>query len=234
MISTGSLNSSERAVCVAQNRLDSEFVQKEAKGSKFQTSSLEKSLNDGDWMPLMKTLWSDEEGTQALRWLRDKEKDFLPVLLYEQSMLEYLKKPTLETASRISIPLIVTATLSLRVQQSFVLDEALVDVNIANTLEEQYLENLNQLIGRVHKTSLAEMVLLSDCSMHILDKVKEFSQKKDLPKQKTFFWLIRDPAKAECFQPIEGWRDSGDLVVQRWVQEWTPGASSLRFFERRS
>jgi len=234
MISPGSLNSLERAVCVAQNRLDTEFIQKEARGAKFQTLILEESLSNGDWMPLMKTLWSDEEGTQPLRWLRDKEKDFLPLLLYEQSMMEFIKKPTLETASRISIPLIVTATLSLRVQQSFVLDEALIDVNIANILEEQYLENLNQLIGRIHKTSLAEVVLLSDCSTHILDKVKQFSQKKDFPKQKTFCWLIHDPSKAGCFCPVEGWKDSSDLVVQRWVQEWTPGASSLGFFERRS
>lgn len=154
----------------------------------------------------MKTLWSDEEGTQPLRWLRDKEKDFLPLLLYEQSMLEFLKKPTLETASRISIPLIMTATLSLRVQQSFVLDEALIDVNIANILEEQYLENLNQLIGRVHKTSLAEVVLLSDCSTHILDKVKQFSQKKISQNKKLSAGLYAIRQKPVVFVPLRDGR----------------------------
>lgn len=226
------MNSLDRLVFVADNRLNADFIQQEAKGAKFQPPLLEESLAQGEWMPLMKGLWSDEEGIRALHWLREKEKNFLPPLLYEQSIQEFFQTPTLSTAAKTSIPLVVLATVGLKQHESFIQKGALLNDSVADIFQDKYLDMLNQLLGRFHKTSLPELVLSTDCASHIFQKVHQFSVTCALPKPREISWLMRDPLKLESLNPFEEWPKLGREVVQSWVKDWTMGASSLNFFDR--
>lgn len=232
MTPTSSLNTIDWLILVAENRLEQDFTLKEAKGARFQVPLLEQSLADGDWKPLMKNLWSDEEGTLALKWLREKEKDFLPPLLYEQSIQEFLQKPTLNTASATSIPLIVLATLSLKQHESLIQKKALINPSLCEILDAKYLEKLNELISRTHKTSIPEIALTSDCISHIFRRVHLFSEKKGAIDPKALSWLVDQPLKEESFHPAETWSGLGGMVIQNWIQDWTVGANSLKFFEK--
>ncbi|NDE63518.1 MAG: hypothetical protein EB053_04105 [Chlamydiae bacterium] len=222
----------DRLVFVADNRINPDFIQQEAKGAKFQPPLLEENLAQGDWMPLMKGLWSDEEGIRALHWLRENEKKILPLLLYEQSIQEFFQTPTLSTASKTSIPLIVAATLKLKQHESFIQKGALLNDSVADIFQDKYLDMLNQLLGRFHKISLPELILSTDCASHIFQKVHQFNSSSILPKPREISWLMRDPLNLESLNPVDEWPKLGREVVQSWVKDWTMGASSLNFFDR--
>jgi hypothetical protein len=232
MTPISNLNTLDWLILVAENRLDTDFTQKEARGARFQVPLLEQSLADGDWKPLIKNLWSDEQGALALGWLRQKENEFLPPLLYEQSIQEFLQKPTLNTACTRSIPLIVSATLSLKQQESLIQEKALLNPSLYEVLDTKYLEKLNELIGRSHKTSIPEIVLTSDCISHIFERVHQLSEKKWAMDPKALSWLIVHPLKEESFHPVETWPELGDAVIKNWIQDWTVGTDSLKFFQQ--
>lgn len=232
MISSNSTNLLDRLVFVADNRINPDFIQQEAKGAKFQPPLLEESLAQGDWILLMKGLWSDEEGIRALYWLRENEKKFLPLLLYEQSIQEFFQTPTLSTASKTSIPLIVAATLKLKQHESFIQKGALLNDSVADIFQDKYLDMLNQLLGRFHKISLPELILSTDCASHIFQKVHQFNSSSILPKPREISWLMRDPLNLESLNPVDEWPKLGKEVVQSWIKDWTMGASSLNFFDR--
>ncbi len=59
---TTSRNSLEQLYAVAENRTSDAFIKNEAKVAKFLPMQLDLWVNEGDWMPLLRGLWSDEEG----------------------------------------------------------------------------------------------------------------------------------------------------------------------------
>jgi len=226
MISSSSLRPIEQLIQVAENRTSPSFLQKESRGAKFQLAEMQKWSQEGEWISILKSLWSDEEGQKALEWLRSKELEHIPPLLYEQAIAEFIQNPTLKTASKTSIPLIVTASLSLRQQQIYIQEKALVMPSCGEVFENKYFENLNDLISSSLKTSLPELILSSDSSQHILRKVHNFMLKEDLPTYESLKWLLSEPPTQDAFKPILEWKELRQSVFFSWTQEWRCGPTS--------
>lgn len=218
---TNSRNSLEQLYAVAENRTSDAFIKNEAKGGKFFPMQLDLWVNEGDWMPLLRGLWSDEEGVRALEWLRGKEHQSLPPLLYEQSIHEFTLKPTVRTACERSIPLIVEATLSLLHQQKLIEKGALIEPRAAEMFESKYLEKLNDLVGRSLQTSLPELMLTSDCGHHILKRVQNVAEKKIFPSENGLSWLMLDPLKQDAILPVSSWEEHKEGVLRSWFDDWT-------------
>lgn len=62
MISSSSLRPIEQLIQVAENRTSPSFLQKQAHGAKFQPAEMQKWSQEGEWISILKSLWSDEEG----------------------------------------------------------------------------------------------------------------------------------------------------------------------------
>ncbi|MFZ4673073.1 MAG: hypothetical protein ACOYL1_01835, partial [Chlamydiia bacterium] len=222
----------ERLMEVAENRTNTSYLQQEAQGAKFQPAEMQKWVQEGEWISILKSLWSDEEGARALAWLRSKEIELLPPLLYEQAIAEFVQNPTFATASRISIPLIAVATLSLRQQQSLIQEKALEDPTSAEIFESKYFEKLHDLLLSKCKISLPELILSSDSSEHILRRVHKLAQTEDLPTPQSLKWLIHQPHTEEALKPLSEWPQLRQQVFCSWTEEWQcgPTLKFLRYF----
>lgn len=79
-----------------------------------ETTSLSHLLTQGNYIPVLKAIWSERDRARRLVWLREKTELHAP-LMFEQAIAEFVNFPSARTIHLVSIPLIEAA--KFRVQQ---------------------------------------------------------------------------------------------------------------------
>lgn len=89
-----------------------------AKNSKIQgkglgdTQSLQQSLDKGDYIPVLRAVWSEKDTIRQLQWLREKAALLHAPLMFELALAEFSSTPDInkiKTFYLVSIPLIKAA-----------------------------------------------------------------------------------------------------------------------------
>ena len=101
----------QNVVAFCEVRLDqaavTKIIQKEAGLTK--EDQLIRHLALGEYMPVLKAIWSERDRSKRLQWLRSHQSEMHAPLLYEQAVVEFSQSPTEETLLQVSFPLLFEA-----------------------------------------------------------------------------------------------------------------------------
>jgi hypothetical protein len=208
---------------LSHNRSNPLFIQKESSGYKglCNLKELDGWLIGCNYACIIKSLWSEQLPEKKVVWLKEKEDAFHFPLLFEQSIEEFLINPTLKTASKISIPLIMAATIRLKQDLCCLNMDEEESHCIVDSLEGAYYEALTELTHRKLGISVPEILLIEDSGPNIIEKIDKMAKSTLGVTRESICWLLKNPSQEGAYKEESLWPKLRQAVLQNWFKEWT-------------
>jgi hypothetical protein len=124
----------------------SAYIQAEGAQGISNGEALKALAEKGDYIPVLKAIWSEKDHTRQLTWLRSNASLHAP-LMFELALAEFAAAPTVETIELISFPLISAA--NLRINQDSVCSQDYFIYSLPpSDMGKAYCKSLDQLMQK--------------------------------------------------------------------------------------
>ena len=110
-------------------------------------SEIADKLSSGDYIPVLKAVWSEKDKPKRLQWLREQVNDGLhAILCFELAVAEFAAAPTADTLNLIALPLIKAGVFRTKQDEKCINDNSLGDAYYL--LEVNYWRSLRNIASR--------------------------------------------------------------------------------------
>lgn len=176
---------------------------------------LSEKLGRGDYMPVLKSLWSEQNSEKKIIWLRDNSAYHVPLML-ERAVAEVEQTPTIETIVNVSLPLIEAALF--RIQQDFSCchEKDTLSFFIKDTYQKvvigKFFDQLKQVPSQKRFSKIKQKVI--EVAQETLTKLEN---DKLVPPN----WIANQPkdSSAHKMHPEEEWAERRKRVAQEMIQK---------------
>ena len=139
----------QNVVNFCEKRLDvTAFEQEFSQPQPLTLEQISQQLASGDYIPVLKALWSEQDKQRRFEWLRQQEKDLHAPLLFEQAIAEFEVLPTIETIIKTCIPLISIANFRVKQDMQCSKDPSVCKGDAAIRMQNTYNQALAKKAGK--------------------------------------------------------------------------------------
>lgn len=143
--------------------------------------ALNEQLKNSDYIPVLKAIWSERDRSRRLEWLRSHAPEMHAPLMYEQALAEFVASQTVETVTKISLPLIQAATFRVYQDSQCSSDASVYKGDAPVRMKLTYLKSLDTLTKKFLKTPLSEIKAENNYMAAKVVEVAQASMSQELP-----------------------------------------------------
>jgi len=182
------------------------------------SKDLSKKLGRGDYIPVLKSLWSEPDPTKRLTWLRDNAELHVPLML-ERAILEvkHGSTSTIDIIFNVSLPLIEAALF--RIKQDFSCCNERKDTLspfVKDTYEKVVYESL---LGKINEANIPER--LNKIKQKVIEVAQETLTKLENGTLVPPNWIANRPQGKIPLQmhPEDQWLERRKRVAQDTIKK---------------